>query len=152
MTTTRLGRGRLLLGIPAACILALTGWLIVHLDGPRRDVAVPPTDATPAEVVSAYVDALDAHDFDTARTLLTPPARRNAEPWFDAVDTLTNLHVLGAHPRGPGFRVDVAVEFDVTWRWLHDDGSMPEGTNPWGFRLERETEGDPWRIFDQGLG
>ncbi|GAB4002055.1 hypothetical protein [Nocardioides ultimimeridianus] len=48
--------------------------------------------------------------------------------------------------------VDVAVEFDIRWRLLHDDGSIPDGRNPWGYLLMRRGADQPWRIFSEGTG
>jgi hypothetical protein len=46
----------------------------------------------------------------------------------------------------------VTVQFDLDWRWLRSDGSMPEGRTTWGYLLVRDSDDAPWRIFDQGAG
>lgn len=65
----------------ALALAAGLGWVAyAHLAAPRpqRTVAMPPDDASPREVVAAFLDALDAHDCDTATSLATARARDSA--------------------------------------------------------------------------
>ncbi len=142
----------------AAVVLAATVW---WGDAPRRDVEAPPPSASPRQVVATYLEALDAHDFETAGQLLAPGFREHAEEtWFDDVDTVTDVEVgrpFQENPKWsgnpPGVEVmNVPVTFDVQWRWLHNDGSMEEGRTEWGYLLERSGPSAPWRIFDDGSG
>ena len=74
---------------------------------PRQtsDVARPALDATPEQVVTAYLDALDAHDCDTAEAMMTESAEDSATSWCKDVASLTDV-VVGDHfaerPRGLG--------------------------------------------------
>lgn len=119
-----------------------------------RDVAVPPDEATPREVVEAYTDALDAHDCGTAADLMTD----DAGSWCEDVAGLGDVWVgrpVRERPIYSGRSSDVEVvrvpvRFDLDWRPLHDDGSMAEGETEWGYLLVRGSPAEPWRIFDQG--
>jgi hypothetical protein len=155
-------RPRLLVLLALLLVPATVGAAFVIGDaGPRRQVALPPAGAAPAAVVRAYVDALDAHDTGTALALWVPAERAGLrETWLSDVDTVTGVR-LGrpAHerPAWSGHRADqavvrVPVRFDLRWRWLHGDGSMPSGRTDWGYLLVRVSPGGPWRIFDQGTG
>ena len=108
-----------------------------------------------------YVEAVDAHDFDTAGQLLTPEARRSFEQtWFEDVDSMTDLHVGDVSPEKsqwsghkPGEQVvNVSASFNLQWRWLHNDGSMDEGPTTWGYLLVLDSTTGTWRIFSQGTG
>lgn len=146
----------------AGLVLLVTAvFVVVRDDGPRRIVALPAADASPAEVVRGYVDALDAHDFDTAGRLLTPGQRRQvAQTWFEDVDTITHLEVGEASPEDPEWSgqspeqqvMRVPVRFTVGWRWLHNDGSVDEGPTTWGYLPVRDDPSDPWRISGEGTG
>lgn len=156
----RRGRGPVL--TIAACLGAAAAVAVALALPPRQagDVAVPPPEATPEDVVAAYLEALDVHDCATAEALMTPAARGQAARWCAAVASLDGTvisdHVV-ARPEYSGHSapeevVDVRVTFDLSWRPFHDDGSMDEGTTSWGYLLVRGSEGSPWRIFDQGMG
>ncbi|MGH3333851.1 MAG: hypothetical protein ACRDPJ_21370 [Nocardioidaceae bacterium] len=146
----------------AVALLAAGGLAAVLLDDePRRHVAMPATDATPADVVRAYVDALDAHDFDTAGRLLTSESVEQVrDTWFEDVDRITDVQIgttRAEEPRWTGHDEDeqvmrVPVTFDLRWRLLHNDGSLQEGPTAWGYLLVRGSDAEPWRIFDQGMG
>ena len=135
------------------------GWIVypsLHVEQ-TRDVAVPPDGASPEEVVRAYLDALDAHDCDTAERLMTPNS--SAESWCEDLAGLADVQlrdVIPEKPRWSGHRDDqqvmqVVVRFDLDWPWLHGDGSMPEGLTTWGYLLVRDSEAESWTIFDQGV-
>ena len=143
----------------AFLVCAAAGYLVL---GPRQsaEVAVPPADATPEQVVTAYLKSLDAHDCETAEAVMTDDARGIATGWCHEVAGLSDAHV-GGHSlvppkysgREPGEQVaDVAVTFDLDWRLFHNDPSLPEGTTTWGYELVRSTPDAPWRIFSEGTG
>ncbi len=129
---------------------------------PRQtgDVAVPPRDASPEQVVSAYLDALNGHDCDTAEALMTTTAADHARSWCHDVASLEGVDVQGHVTERPEWSghvapdevVRVAVTFDLSWRLLRNDGSMNEGPTTWGYLLARDSASSPWRIFDQGVG
>lgn len=156
-------RGRIFaIGAGALALLALAAVAAYLLLPPRQtsDVAVPPADATPEQVVRAYLEALNAHDCETAQAVSTDTAKDGAKSWCEHVDSLTNIdvrkHVPGrSEDSGVPARdqvADVAVSFNLKWRPLHNDGSMDEGPTPWGYLLVRTAADAPWRIFNQGLG
>ncbi|MCW2856151.1 MAG: hypothetical protein JWR52_1766 [Marmoricola sp.] len=121
-----------------------------------RDVAMPSQQATPEQVVTAYLDALNAHDCKVAQSLYTPSWQADGRRWCEDVQHLGQVRVHQAIQE-PGSStatqlVDVAVSFDLNWRPFHDDGSMPEGPTGWGYILTRASARAPWRISDQGVG
>jgi len=127
---------------------------------PRQtaDIAVPVGDATPEQVVTAYLAALDAHDCDTAQTL-APEDGEATRGWCRDLAGLSEVEV-GDHrrerPRWSGRSRDeqvahVPVSFFADWRRF-SDRSMEESVVTWGYRLVRGSDDDPWRIVDQGMG
>ena len=126
----------------------------------QRHVADPPSDAAPEEIVRAFTDALDAHDCATARAVWVRDQRASADGWCDDVASLTGVRIgkpFRVNPRFSGRQsgeqvVDVAVTFNLQWRPFHNDGSLDEGSTPWGYELVRDSPSDAWRIFSQGTG
>ena len=128
---------------------------------PRQtsDVAVPAPDATPEQVVTAYLAAVDAHDCDTAEALMVDRADGGTTSWCEDVARLTAVDVRDHHGdvgararRWGGDVVDVPATFTLDWRLFHGDGSLEEGTTTWGYVLARDSADSPWRIVDQGVG
>lgn len=156
------GRGRLI-ALTASMLVLIGAATVAYLLLPPRqtsDVARPALDATPEQVVTAYLDALDAHDCDTAEAMMTESAEDSATSWCKDVASLTDV-VVGAHfaerPRDSGHSApeevaNVPVDFNLRWRPFHNDGSMNEGATTWGYLLVRDSPASPWRIFDQGTG
>ncbi|MGN6130385.1 MAG: hypothetical protein ACTHOK_08605 [Nocardioidaceae bacterium] len=127
-------------------------------NGQGRDVAVPPRDARPATVVSVYLDALDAHDIETARGLLTAQHARDVEAaqdsWFSNVESITNVRVRSpthrvASPSGYPQRVTVPVSFELK---QHHEESMPDGRTEWSYELVKTGSAGRWRIATEGMG
>lgn len=48
--------------------------------------------------------------------------------------------------------VNVRVTFDLGWRPLFFDSSMPNGHTSWGYGLVRSSPTEPWHIFSEGNG
>lgn len=129
---------------------------------PRQtsDVAVPANAATPRQVVTAYLDALNVHDCETAETVMTQEAKASARSWCKNIASLTDVAVGNEFAERPTYygRSDteevahVPVTFNLNWRIFHNDGSMGEGSTTWGYLLVRSSADSPWRIFDQGVG
>jgi hypothetical protein len=127
---------------------------------PTREVAVPADNATPEQVVRAYLDALDAHDCRTAEALVTAGTGDTAKTWCADVAHLTDVHIeehVRQRPEDSGIPANaevvyVPVSFNVSWRRFHNDGSMDEGATTWGYLLTHPSSNSPWRIFDQGVG
>jgi hypothetical protein len=156
------GHRRVVTTFVAAAVLVLVAVAAYFLLPPRQtdQVAVPANDATPEQVVTAYLDALNVHDCGTAAAVMTREARQSAETWCHQVASLSNVDVhdhVTEPPEDSGHSApeevaDVLVTFDLRWRLFHDDGSMPQGATSWGYLLVRDSRTSPWRIFDQGVG
>ncbi|QCX26743.1 hypothetical protein [Nocardioides jishulii] len=132
-------------------------WLAApHQD---REVALPADDATPGEVVAAYLDALDAGDCDTAVALREAGTSQDST-WCADVASLSNPAIESPRSEDPAWSgrpatdevVSVPVRFDLEMRALRGDGSLGDGSMTWGYRLTRSSDDGPWRIFDQGHG
>lgn len=124
-----------------------------------RDVADPPDDATPEQVVAAYLEALDADDCETAAALRTPESTDVALAWCKDVGSLRNVEIQEHDVEEPSWSghspgtqvVNVGVDVDVDWRPFRSD-NMSEEAMSWGYLLVRDTDVQPWRIFDEGVG
>lgn len=118
-----------------------------------RDVDLPPTAATPSQVVTTFLDALDAHDCDTAQDLATEAYREVAKTWCSDIASLRNAKVLQVNAVNAGdTATGVSVAFDVKWRLFRGDGSTDGSGMTWGYSLVRESRDAPWRIRDHGVG
>jgi hypothetical protein len=56
-------------GLAAFAGVALLLGAVIVWSAPRDDVAVPGPDASPEQVVAAYIGAVNARDFDTANAI-----------------------------------------------------------------------------------
>lgn len=120
-----------------------------------------PRDASPTSVVHAFLDALNAHDVEAAKRLLSPEFEQRMESsagsWFTNIVSITNVEVGGPVPQVPegngmsGYQqgVQVVTHFDLEQRTVV---SMHNGSTSWGYMLARESDGDPWLIVSQGMG
>ena len=159
MPTTPRRTFALVAGALVLLVAAAVGYLLL-LPRQTGDVAVPPPDATPEQVVTAYIDALSAHDCETAESLMVERAKDTVTPWCKDVASLTNVEIhdhFTEPPKASGHSApdevaNVPVTFDLNWRPFHNDGSMEGGATMWGYLLVRGSSGSPWRIFDQGTG
>ncbi|HEU4369011.1 MAG TPA: hypothetical protein VFV05_12385 [Methylomirabilota bacterium] len=143
------------LAVAAVAVVAGPGTLLALV--PARQVPVPADDAAPVVVVRAYLDALDAHDLDTARAVLTPERRVAVEQsqgnWFVNLRSVRNVRLDPAvdapHSRG-AYRqaVRVPAELDVTL--FFETAGREGGSLTWGFVLVRNGPEEPWRIADEG--
>lgn len=132
-----------------------------------KDVDLPAKDATPEQVASAYMRALDSHDCNTAEALATPSQRVRTQTWCRKVGHIADQHTSGhivepsqlheanslsstGEPTAAPEVVRVPVTFELTWRVLRSDVSMPEGPTDWAYFLTRESPTEPWRVFDEG--
>jgi hypothetical protein len=150
----------LVAGVAALVVAALVCYLLLP---PRQstDVTVPAQQATPEEVVTAYLAALNAHDCNAAVSMTTTEnSKDSTRSWCRDVASLAGVAV-GKHfverPAWSGHSgsvevANVPVEFNLKWRPLHSDGSMDEGATTWGYLLARTSADAPWRIVDQGTG
>ncbi len=143
-------------------VLAVLAWVAFLLLAPRQtdDVAMPDSSATPEQVVTAYLEALNAHDCENAASVMSDGAKDQASSWCDDVSSLTAVEVKAHSVERPQWSghapseevVNVPVTFNLNWRPFHNDGSIGQGATPWGYLLVRQTPDSPWRIFDQGNG
>lgn len=131
----------------ALAIVALLGVAAFAADPPPavREVAVPPDDASPEEVVMTYLEAMDAHDCATVAELVAPSSRwlgdgcKNA----DGHDEVRVASVFREKPHWSGHDRGQQV-MNVSVRF--------EETKVWGYLLVRDAPDHPWRIFDAGVG
>jgi hypothetical protein len=146
-------KGRLVAVAVVVALLALAAWAECTLEVvpfKRRAVDMPTARASPQEVVAAYVEALDAHDCDTARRLWLGGGQGTAEMWCAQV---RRAHIVGGmHAFHENRRwIDVSLTLDVRWRPFENDGSIEGNPFPWTYILARESRG-AWRIGDNGQG
>lgn len=134
--------------------IAVGGFLLQDWFSGRktRDVPLPATNASAEEVLQTYLDALNAHDCDTATALATESARQQVESWCHHVSSLEHVQVRPASVDAAANQTGFAVTFDLDWRLFRGDGSMDEGPTIWGYFLTRDSASGPWRISDQGMG
>ncbi|TCJ00341.1 hypothetical protein [Aeromicrobium sp. IC_218] len=142
-STVRSGT-RMVVGTLVLAGLVLGGVVVAVLvwAAPRHQVPLPGPDAGPREVAEAFVEAVAARDFDTAR----------------AIDA-TGDEDYGRFSRPAIFR-------DVTWGETTDDGETatvsleadleggdggPVHGGSWTFSLERYADGR-WRLVGVGGG
>jgi len=119
---------------------------------------MPARHASPEQVVTAYLAALNSHDCKTAVAMTTEDAKDSARSWCRNVASLTDVVVRDHFAERPAWSghsasvevADVPVRFNLNWRLFHSDGSMSEGATSWGYLLARPSTDAPWRIVDQG--
>ncbi|GAA1719111.1 hypothetical protein GCM10009809_13680 [Isoptericola hypogeus] len=136
-----------------AVVVALTGVMQMVPRWQTADVPLPSADATPEDVVRAYLQAIDVHDCDTAQDLTAPAFASTTETMcHDAASLeITDLTPLPAFSSPLG--AAVSAGFDVDWRLLTDDRSIPEGGFTWTYYLTRAGgTHDRWLIDDAGNG
>ncbi|MBG0827537.1 hypothetical protein HS041_07145 [Planomonospora sp. ID67723] len=143
--------------IVAVSVLALMGVMAVAGCQDADDGPVLPVGASPQAVVSAYIDAINAHDSAAGRKLSTPSFAERQESLFD--DAKFSHVRIGAPrperdyaaPDDGSYREAVYVPVEFVLRHS-DEGSMPNGPTVWGYTLVRADAGRPWRIIDNGVG
>jgi hypothetical protein len=131
---------------------------------PVSSSVVSQTSASPPsaqQVVSAYIDALNAHDIALAKTYLTAQhaaeVASETDSWFFNVASITNVVIGSDAPRsafgGPatGYSEIVQVGVRFTLEQYHAV-SMSNGVNDWSYILVRNSDHDPWLIADEGMG
>lgn len=99
-----------------------------------------PRDASPTTVVHAFLDALNAHDVEAAKRLLSPEFEVGGP-----VPEVPEGNGMSGYQQG----VQVLTHFDLEQRTVV---SMHNGATSWGYMLARESDGDPWLIVSQGMG
>jgi hypothetical protein len=129
---------------------------------PKSRVGIPPVGASPQEVVTAYVAAINAHDEEAGRRLSTPHFAQQQEGTednqFRNVVQISALQVEtpisdGGYESPDGRRYQDAVYVPVTFTLKQREVvSMPDGHTSWGYVLVRTGTDQPWRINDHGVG
>lgn len=106
--------------------------------------------ATPADVVRAYLNALQTKNCAAAKALITG----EHQSWCPSVN-VSNATVTGTTPDGPGGpsgayhqSAHVSVHLNVSG----GDGSLTPGPMDWGYILVRNADSEAWRIIDEGMG
>ena len=123
---------------PFAVVLALV--CVFAWSAPHEDVAVPGSEATPEQVVRAYIDAVNARDFDTANAI---DARPDGDLGRFSRPMQSHEVVMGqTFTEGTAAHVLFAADFDG------GDGTVEDGW--WGYYLERGNDG-LWHITDAGV-
>lgn len=121
-----------------------TGWLWAR---PSDQVSLPGPEATPAQVVEAYIAALNARDFDTSNALvdgggLPTYSRLDRAPTYD---DLRIVEVVGGEGREEAY-VRVTFVYDG-----NGDFSLADGPTDWGYVVRRATPYEAWRVVDAGV-
>ena len=135
----------------------LLGAVVWRYTEPVRHVPVPAADATPQQVVTAYLDASTAHDVATMNALSAGDSFLRASR-FEPSWMVSRVKTYAPSPDGgPGtawtnWRQVVKVDVDMLILKGHDM-NFPDNTDTyWGYVLGRQGDRDPWRIIDQGVG
>lgn len=141
-TPTKKRRKVWLLAVPAALVIALVvgGYFLV---APRDDVAMPSKTATPEQVVEAYIDAINARDYETSNALF-PEAAGAPRGLFSGYERIE----LKSIDRVDGDKTDHAWVY-FTADFKGGDGSLRD-TDHWGYVLARTSDGH-WYIVSQGV-
>jgi hypothetical protein len=124
-------------GVIALLVVGAFVW-----SAPRDDVPLPGTEAKPEQVVLAYLDAVNARDFDTANAILDPSFERYGR--FSRPVRTERVHITRAFIDGGAAHVLFSADFQG------GDGSIGPGRQPWGYDLRRDDDGR-WRIVDAGV-
>ncbi|PBI97171.1 nuclear transport factor 2 family protein [Rhodococcus sp. P-2] len=156
-------KGRIVrpVGCVVVALVATVSISACNATAPETGPSSVPRDASPTTVVHAFLDALNAHDVEAAKRLLSPEFEQrfesSADSWFTNIVSITNIEVGDPVPQVPegngmsGYQqgVQVLTHFDLEQRTVV---SMHNGATSWGYMLARESDTDPWLIVSQGMG
>jgi hypothetical protein len=115
-------------------------------------VSLPSADASPHEVVKAYVRAINADDCASMRALSDPVNTVGA--WCGGI-TVSDLVIHDPVEDtccGPGQDHSHVVKVPVDFRLRGADSSMPDGEHAWGYILVRDNDAQRWRVASEGAG
>jgi hypothetical protein len=109
-------------------------------------VVLPPDSASPAVVLDAYLNALQAGNCDGARALAT-------EDFADGTNAYCNgMRVTGFDVFSDPSQINEReVEFTLTLATSGGDETLPDGSHTWFFSLVRNP-GGAWRVHGGGSG
>ncbi|GAA3509928.1 hypothetical protein FHR32_001979 [Streptosporangium album] len=120
----------------------------------RSAVATPPPDATPEQVVTAYLQAVAARDDDTARALSAPSfLARHGDRGIGCSYRRLDLIWVG-EPRTDSSAYARLVSA-VPTRYkvdLEEEGPEMDGERRYDFLVGRNAPSERWRIIDYGNG
>ena len=114
-------------------------------------VPVPPSDATPEQVVQAYIDAVHAGDCETAAVLVGD--RRQS--WCGRLDVTSFKVTKRTQERKETASGEDGPMIQRVWVELVSEGgdeSFPDSKHDWSYLLDRTGPKGAWRIYDQGMG
>lgn len=126
--------------------------------GPRAHVPVPGADAQPADVVRAYVTALDARDYATVHAIAPQSVHmQGMSRWSTHPVRMDDVRILSVTPGTTAdaqARAAGRVVMVTTRATLVNVNGAPEdepGTT-WSFTLGRDDDAHPWQVLEQGQG
>jgi hypothetical protein len=108
---------------------------------PREQVALPGADATPEQVVTAYLEALNARDFSTSNEI--DARSRSDHGLFSLPGRIRLERIDKVFVDGGQAHVTFHADFEG------GDGSL-SGRQLWGYYLDRD-QGGRWQITDAGV-
>ncbi len=113
----------------------------------EQSIALPAVDASPADVLNAYLAAFRANDCATAAKLTTDRFTHGNGELCGAVtiDSYTNA----SGPAATGAEVIYAITLQVVTG--SKDGTIPSGSVLWFYTLQHESNGS-WRLTGGGSG
>ena len=125
-------------------------------------VAMPRRSASPVAVLRTYLEALDAHDFVTARALLDPHWRSLLGTRWDEmaanVRHIGNVRLQLAVPEDTALdprtetgyvdRYDLQVNFDLQ---VYNPNAIDRRPHAYGYTLIRVSPAAPWRLVGEGM-
>ncbi|MER5624577.1 hypothetical protein ABT061_26450 [Streptosporangium sp. NPDC002544] len=123
-----------------------------------RDIPIPAAGSSPDRVVRAYLDALSARDIDTMRAISSANFfERQAGGPDAAICNLISLEKISigtphSDVYGPGGYRQVRTVLVSFVMEQHEEVSMENGWNAWGYILGRNSVHEPWLIIDAGVG
>lgn len=127
------------------------------LTAPTAHVRVPAATASPEQVVRTYLAASSAHDVATMNALSAGDrfqrASRFRPTWMvSKVRTFAPTADGGPGSAWTGWHQVVNVSVDMFVLKGHDLNFPDHTPATWGYILARQSDRDPWRIIDQGVG
>ncbi|WP_146211232.1 hypothetical protein [Quadrisphaera granulorum] len=134
--------------------------LVLSGCGGSASASAPPEDASPPQVVRAYLDAIQAGDDDAAAAVSTPgyadsdPWQHGSDPRLRDVSVSADSTPYDTASSPPALQAWEQVRYVTVTLTVTGDGSgfstdVPSG---WGYVLVRHTDADPWRIAEAGVG
>lgn len=112
---------------------------------------LPPSNASPEDVVRAYIGALNRHEEATVAALRAKDANQ-LEPWYvENIVSITHLKIDPTFVSGTENAQTATVGVHYYLRQIQVDAQQ-NGDTVWGYTLVREGGSQPWRIQEEGVG